>query len=116
MSEFADAKTVEKVVPQTSAVKSFLSGGFGGIASVLVGHPFDLAKVTILILNSFQHHVATYLMQAIKGQAGPDTKAITTTTSSTLSYGSDKQTHTRTRLKADLKERATWNWNQYLHL
>ncbi|KAF9285689.1 mitochondrial carrier domain-containing protein [Linnemannia elongata] len=47
MSEFADAKTVEKVVPQTSAVKSFLSGGFGGIASVLVGHPFDLAKVRI---------------------------------------------------------------------
>jgi solute carrier family 25 carnitine/acylcarnitine transporter 20/29 len=27
-------------------VKSFLSGGFGGIACVLVGHPFDLTYVT----------------------------------------------------------------------
>jgi solute carrier family 25 carnitine/acylcarnitine transporter 20/29 len=26
-------------------VKSFLSGGFGGIACVLVGHPFDLTSV-----------------------------------------------------------------------
>ncbi|KAF9436121.1 carnitine transporter [Entomortierella beljakovae] len=47
MSEFADAEIQKKVVPQTSAVKSFLSGGFGGIAAVLVGHPFDLAKVRI---------------------------------------------------------------------
>eukprot|EP00535_Pseudo-nitzschia_heimii_P006625 CAMPEP_0197179792 /NCGR_PEP_ID=MMETSP1423-20130617/4624_1 /TAXON_ID=476441 /ORGANISM="Pseudo-nitzschia heimii, Strain UNC1101" /LENGTH=349 /DNA_ID=CAMNT_0042629755 /DNA_START=66 /DNA_END=1115 /DNA_ORIENTATION=- len=28
-----------------SSVKSFLSGGVGGIAAVLVGHPFDLIKV-----------------------------------------------------------------------
>jgi len=27
-------------------VKSFLSGGFGGIACVLVGHPFDLTYVS----------------------------------------------------------------------
>lgn len=26
-------------------VKSFLSGGFGGISCVLVGHPFDLTYV-----------------------------------------------------------------------
>lgn len=26
-------------------IKSFLSGGFGGVATVLVGHPFDLTKV-----------------------------------------------------------------------
>ncbi|GJJ73468.1 solute carrier family 25 (mitochondrial carnitine/acylcarnitine transporter), member 20/29 [Entomortierella parvispora] len=38
---------VPKVVPQTSQFKAFLSGGFGGVAAVLVGHPFDLAKVRI---------------------------------------------------------------------
>jgi solute carrier family 25 carnitine/acylcarnitine transporter 20/29 len=25
-------------------IKSFLSGGFGGVSCVLVGHPFDLTK------------------------------------------------------------------------
>jgi solute carrier family 25 carnitine/acylcarnitine transporter 20/29 len=29
-------------------VKSFLSGGFGGISCVLVGHPFDLTSVSLL--------------------------------------------------------------------
>lgn len=28
-------------------VKSFLSGGFGGISCVLVGHPFDLTKTRL---------------------------------------------------------------------
>ncbi|KDN41423.1 mitochondrial carrier [Tilletiaria anomala UBC 951] len=31
----------------TSPVKSFLSGGFGGVAAVLVGHPFDLTKTRL---------------------------------------------------------------------
>ncbi|KAL1922937.1 uncharacterized protein VTP21DRAFT_9313 [Calcarisporiella thermophila] len=31
----------------TTGVKSFLSGGFGGIMCVLVGHPFDLVKVRL---------------------------------------------------------------------
>ncbi|GAC98894.1 hypothetical protein PHSY_006489 [Pseudozyma hubeiensis SY62] len=31
----------------TSSVKSFLSGGFGGVCSVLVGHPFDLTKTRL---------------------------------------------------------------------
>ncbi|KAF9114654.1 carnitine transporter [Mortierella sp. AM989] len=36
-AELADAEIAQKkIVPQTSAVKSFLSGGFGGIAAVLV--------------------------------------------------------------------------------
>lgn len=30
-----------------SALKSFLSGGFGGLCAVVVGHPFDLIKVRI---------------------------------------------------------------------
>jgi len=28
-------------------VKSFLSGGFGGVSCVLVGHPFDLTKTRL---------------------------------------------------------------------
>ncbi|VDC01927.1 unnamed protein product [Peniophora sp. CBMAI 1063] len=31
----------------TENVKSFLSGGFGGVAAVLVGHPFDLTKTRL---------------------------------------------------------------------
>lgn len=30
-----------------SSVKSFISGGFGGVACVLVGHPFDLTKTRL---------------------------------------------------------------------
>lgn len=30
---------------QESALKSFISGGFGGVCCVLIGHPFDLVKV-----------------------------------------------------------------------
>lgn len=45
-AEFADSQVVQKAAPQTSAIKSFLSGGFGGMATVAAGHPFDLAKVS----------------------------------------------------------------------
>lgn len=31
---------------EESALKSFLSGGFGGVCIVLVGHPLDLVKVS----------------------------------------------------------------------
>ncbi|KAI5476690.1 hypothetical protein MNV49_007404 [Pseudohyphozyma bogoriensis] len=31
----------------TAGIKSFLSGGFGGVASVLVGQPFDLTKTRL---------------------------------------------------------------------
>jgi hypothetical protein len=30
---------------EESGLKSFLSGGFGGVCIVLVGHPLDLVKV-----------------------------------------------------------------------
>jgi len=42
--------TGKKEAPKTgqpSQLKSFLSGGFGGIGLVLVGHPFDLIKVRL---------------------------------------------------------------------
>lgn len=42
-SKQAAAETKSTVNP----VKSFLSGGFGGICAVLVGHPFDLTKTRL---------------------------------------------------------------------
>ncbi|KAJ1927942.1 carnitine transporter [Tieghemiomyces parasiticus] len=44
MSDSATAPSAE-AKPQVSAVKSFLSGGFGGMCLVLAGHPLDLIKV-----------------------------------------------------------------------
>jgi len=43
----------EKSKPKgVSAVRSFLSGGVGGLCAVLVGHPFDLVKVRIQTASS----------------------------------------------------------------
>lgn len=46
MSDYA-SETEAEAQQTTSALKSFLSGGFGGISAVLVGHPFDLTKVRL---------------------------------------------------------------------
>lgn len=44
-SEYLEsAKPVDTIA---SSVKSFLSGGFGGVCAVLVGHPFDLIKTRL---------------------------------------------------------------------
>lgn len=40
-------KEFEEKKQSTSAIKSFLSGGFGGVSAVLVGHPFDLTKTRL---------------------------------------------------------------------
>ncbi|KNE56521.1 hypothetical protein AMAG_02323 [Allomyces macrogynus ATCC 38327] len=40
--------------PQTSALKSFLSGGFGGICLVAAGHPLDLIKVRLQTSNQYK--------------------------------------------------------------
>ncbi|KAG7575435.1 hypothetical protein FFLO_00254 [Filobasidium floriforme] len=43
-----EQRTKEETTKQTvSPVKSFLSGGFGGMSAVLVGHPFDLTKTRL---------------------------------------------------------------------
>lgn len=42
-----DVKDAVKQTQTTSGVKSFISGGIGGICLVLVGHPFDLLKVRL---------------------------------------------------------------------
>lgn len=36
-----------KATSVASSIKSFISGGFGGICAVLVGHPFDLIKTRL---------------------------------------------------------------------
>lgn len=41
------APAPEKASSSTQGLKSFLSGGFGGVASVLVGQPFDLTKTRL---------------------------------------------------------------------
>jgi solute carrier family 25 carnitine/acylcarnitine transporter 20/29 len=37
----------EQAKSATSSLKSFISGGFGGVSCVLVGHPFDLTKTRL---------------------------------------------------------------------
>ena len=36
---------------RTSEVKNFLAGGFGGICTVISGHPFDTIKVGTDLLS-----------------------------------------------------------------
>jgi solute carrier family 25 (mitochondrial carnitine/acylcarnitine transporter), member 20/29 len=55
-TEFEPATSIQpeeavKVKQTTSGVKSFIAGGFGGVACVLVGHPFDLIKVYLYLLR-----------------------------------------------------------------
>lgn len=52
VSSSDDAAKVTAKPKSESALKSFLSGGFGGVCIVLVGHPLDLVKVCSLIVGS----------------------------------------------------------------
>lgn len=51
MSEIDATQAVEQTKSATSStadsIKSFISGGVGGVAAVLVGHPFDLTKTRL---------------------------------------------------------------------
>ncbi|KAI7898887.1 mitochondrial carrier domain-containing protein [Cokeromyces recurvatus] len=49
-----------------SSVKSFLSGGFGGMASVLVGQPFDLVKVRLQTSEGIYKNTFDCFKQIIK--------------------------------------------------
>ncbi len=46
-AESVQAQKAQQQKSDNSPVKSFLSGGFGGVAAVLVGHPFDLTKTRL---------------------------------------------------------------------
>lgn len=47
MSDFAADTMAEQKQPKVTPLKSFISGGFGGVSAVLVGQPFDLTKVRL---------------------------------------------------------------------
>ncbi|KAI0830735.1 hypothetical protein BC628DRAFT_1313124 [Trametes gibbosa] len=46
-SDAALAEETQRTSTTTESVKSFVSGGVGGVAAVLVGHPFDLTKTRL---------------------------------------------------------------------
>jgi len=51
---------VEKREPMLpSSVRSFLSGGVGGVCSTLVGHPFDLVKVRMQTMSGTTPKLST---------------------------------------------------------
>ncbi|KAG1220014.1 hypothetical protein G6F35_007019 [Rhizopus arrhizus] len=64
----ADTKPVAAEVKTNTAssVKSFLSGGFGGMASVLVGQPFDLVKVRLQTSEGLYKNTFDCFKQIIK--------------------------------------------------
>ncbi|KAJ7786152.1 carnitine/acyl carnitine carrier [Mycena metata] len=43
----SDTPVEEVKASATDSIKSFIAGGFGGVAAVLVGHPFDLTKTRL---------------------------------------------------------------------
>ncbi|OBZ89850.1 Mitochondrial carnitine/acylcarnitine carrier protein [Choanephora cucurbitarum] len=58
--------TAEVKSDTASSVKSFLSGGFGGMASVLVGQPFDLVKVRLQTSQGVYKNTADCFKQIVK--------------------------------------------------
>ncbi|KAF9822085.1 hypothetical protein IEO21_00079 [Rhodonia placenta] len=46
-AEEANVSTSGAPTSTTESLKSFLAGGFGGVAAVVVGHPFDLTKTRL---------------------------------------------------------------------
>ncbi|WFD35114.1 carnitine transporter [Malassezia cuniculi] len=49
MADDIASETVADIAQNSagSAIKSFISGGFGGVCAILVGHPFDLIKTRL---------------------------------------------------------------------
>ncbi|KAI0778603.1 mitochondrial carrier [Trametes elegans] len=47
MSDSAVAEEAQRSSSTSESVKSFIAGGAGGVAAVLVGHPFDLTKTRL---------------------------------------------------------------------
>ncbi|KAI9262793.1 mitochondrial carrier domain-containing protein [Sporodiniella umbellata] len=61
-----EAPAPEVKTSTASSVKSFLSGGFGGMASVLVGQPFDLVKVRLQTSEGLYKSTFDCFQQIIK--------------------------------------------------
>ncbi|KIJ23898.1 hypothetical protein M422DRAFT_217378 [Sphaerobolus stellatus SS14] len=56
-SKSVEASSSAKAAAKGTAdsIKSFISGGFGGVAAVLVGHPFDLTKTRLQTAKAGQY-------------------------------------------------------------
>ncbi|GJJ09931.1 hypothetical protein Clacol_004155 [Clathrus columnatus] len=48
----SQASSSSAVNSTANSVKAFIAGGFGGVAAVLVGHPFDLTKTRLQTANT----------------------------------------------------------------
>lgn len=71
MSDSVDgASAAEKALPTNAALKSFLSGGFGGVSSVLVGQPFDLTKTRMQTAAPGQYTGAVDVVKQTIGREG----------------------------------------------
>ncbi|KAI9475424.1 MAG: mitochondrial carrier domain-containing protein [Benjaminiella poitrasii] len=62
----AEPVAIEVKNDTASSVKSFLSGGFGGMASVIVGQPFDLVKVRLQTSEGVYKNTLDCFKQIIK--------------------------------------------------
>ncbi|KAI9495161.1 mitochondrial carrier domain-containing protein [Zychaea mexicana] len=65
--EAPKASTTAATSSTASSVKSFLAGGFGGMAAVLVGQPFDLVKVRLQTSEGIYKNTFDCFKQIIKG-------------------------------------------------
>ncbi|KAI8978462.1 mitochondrial carrier domain-containing protein [Pilobolus umbonatus] len=66
MSAVEVEPVIEVKASTASSVKSFLSGGFGGMAAVLVGQPFDLVKVRLQTSEGVYKNTFDCFKQIIK--------------------------------------------------
>lgn len=48
---------------KVSPIKNFFAGGFGGVCTVFVGHPFDTVKVLIFLANNYKGNYYIYIAQ-----------------------------------------------------
>jgi len=58
---------------KVSPIKNFFAGGFGGITTVLVGHPFDTVKVIRNHVNSTSNYAGNVCWFAILLSLGTPT-------------------------------------------
>ncbi|ORY85469.1 mitochondrial carnitine/acylcarnitine carrier protein [Protomyces lactucae-debilis] len=64
-------EAVPDVKSSLSGIKSFVSGGFGGICCVLVGHPFDLIKVRMQTAEKGVYSGTMDVVRKTLAKAGP---------------------------------------------
>ncbi|BFZ55144.1 carnitine transporter [Savitreella phatthalungensis] len=73
VAESAAAAAAAAPAPKSalSGIKSFVSGGFGGICCVLVGHPFDLIKVRLQTAEKGMYTGTLDVVKKTLARSGP---------------------------------------------